>query len=195
MDDIKQTKNRIRKDMLATLGYLSEEEIALKTKTIEQRLLNFANFVEANIAMLYINNTGEVASLNIIKRCLDLRKIIVLPAFDSNKFRMKLYKIENTEKCLKYGSRGMLEPDPSKCKPVPIESLDIVVVPGVVFDEKGGRIGSGDGYYDRFILKLPITTRKISIAFEEQIISHVPMEYHDKYVDILITNERTIYKI
>lgn len=195
MDDIKQTKNRIRKDMLSTLGSLSEEETALKTKTVEHRLLSFANFVEANIAMLYINNPGEVASLNIIKQCLDLRKIVVLPVFDSHKFRMKLYKIDNMGKYLKHGSRGMLEPDPSKCKPVPIDSLDIVVVPGIVFDEKGGRIGSGEGYYDRFIPKLPITTRKISIAFEDQIISHVPMEYYDKHVDIIITNERTIYKI
>jgi len=195
MDDLKQTKSKIRKDMITALESLSENEIALKTRKIENRLFDFANFVEANITMLYISCPGEVTSRNIITYCLDYKKIIVLPAFDAQKFRIRLFKIDNIEKDLKPGSRGMLEPDTARCKPVPVECLDIAIIPGIAFDEKGGRIGSGEGYYDRFIPKLPITTRKVSIAFEDQIIPQVPMESHDKHVDIIITNERTIYKI
>jgi 5-formyltetrahydrofolate cyclo-ligase len=195
MDDLKQTKSKIRKDMITTLQSLSEEEIALKTRKIENRLYDFANFVEANITMLYISCLGEVSSQNIINYCLNYRKIIVLPAFDSQKFRIRLFKINNIEKDLKPGPRGILEPDTARCKLVPVECLDIAIIPGIAFDEKGGRIGSGEGYYDRFIPKLPITTRKVSIAFEDQIVSQVPMESHDKHVDIIITNDRTIYKI
>jgi 5-formyltetrahydrofolate cyclo-ligase len=195
MDDLKQTKSKIRKDMITALESLSEDEIALKTRKIEHRLFDFANFVEANITMLYISCPGEVTSRNIIKECFDYRKIVVLPAFDPQKFRIRLFKINNIEKDLKPGSRGILEPDTARCKSVPVECLDIVIIPGIAFDEKGGRIGSGEGYYDRFIPKLPITTRKVSIAFEDQIIPQVPMESHDKHVDIIITNERTIYKI
>ncbi len=195
MDDLKQTKSKIRKDMITALESLSEDEIALKTRKIENRLFDFANFIEANITMLYVSCPGEVSSRNIIKYCLDYKKIIVLPAFDSQKFRIRLFKIDNIEKDLKPGIRGMLEPDTARCKPVPVECLDIAIIPGIAFDEKGGRIGSGEGYYDRFIPKLPITTRKVSIAFEDQIIAQAPMESHDKHVDIIITNERTIYKI
>lgn len=195
MDDLKQTKSKIRKDIITTLESLSENEIALKTHKIENRLYDFANFVEANITMLYISCPGEVSSRNIISYCLDYRKIIVLPAFDPQKFRIRLFKIDNIEKDLKQGPRGILEPDTTRCKSVPVECLDIAIIPGIAFDEKGGRIGSGEGYYDRFIPRLPITTRKVSIAFEDQIIPQVPMESHDKHVDIIITNERTIYKI
>ena len=195
MDDLKQTKNKIRKDMITNLESLSESEIALKTQKIEHRLFDFANFIESNITMLYISCRGEVSSRNIIKYCLEYKKIIVLPAFDPQKFRIRLFKINNIEKDLKPGSRGMLEPDTARCKSVPVECLDIAIIPGIAFDEKGGRVGSGEGYYDRFIPKLPITTRKVSIAFEDQIISQAPMESHDKHVDIIITNERTIYKI
>jgi len=195
MDDLKQTKSKIRKDMITALGSLSEHEIALKTRKIENRLFDFANFIEANITMLYISCPGEVSTRNIITYCLDYKKIIVLPAFDPQKLRIRLFKIDNREKDLKQGSRGILEPDTARCKPVPVECLDIAVIPGIAFDEKGGRIGSGEGYYDRFIPKLPITTRKVSIAFEDQIIPQVPMESHDRHVDIIITNERTIYKI
>ena len=62
-------------------------------------------------------------------------------------------------------------------------------------DEKGSRIGSGNGYYDRLIPDLPITTRKVGLIFEDQILAGVPMESHDKQLDIIITEERIIYKI
>ena len=91
--------------------------------------------------------------------------------------------------------RGVLEPITGRCKTVPIASIDIAIIPGIAFDEKGGRIGSGDGYYDRLIPRLSITTRKVALAFECQIVQQVPMESHDKHVDIIITEKRIIYKI
>ena len=45
------------------------------------------------------------------------------------------------------------------------------------------------------IPKLPVTTRKVALAFEFQIMSQVPMTSHDKHVDMIITEERVIYKI
>ena len=62
-------------------------------------------------------------------------------------------------------------------------------------DEKGGRIGTGKGYYDRLIPDLPITTRKVGLVFEDQIVPIVPMESHDRHVDIIVTEKRIIYKI
>ena len=56
-------------------------------------------------------------------------------------------------------------------------------------------MGYGEGYYDRLMPRLPITTRKVALAFECQLVSQVPMEPHDKYVDIVITEDRVIYKI
>ena len=74
-------------------------------------------------------------------------------------------------------------------------AISIAIVPGIAMDEKGGRIGSGEGYYDRLIPNLAITTRKVALAFEEQIIQQIPIESHDKHVDIIITDKRIIYKI
>ena len=53
----------------------------------------------------------------------------------------------------------------------------------------------GTGYYDRLVPRLDITTRKVALTFEEQIIPQAPMESHDKHVDIIITDKRIIYKI
>ena len=195
MEDHRETKHEIRDGIAKALATHSESEINEKTEKIANRLFEFANFLESNIVLLYINSTSEINSLDIIKRCINYKKIVVLPAFDVTKYEMTLMKIDNVDADLTLGPRGILEPDAGKCNVVPIECIDIAIIPGVAFDEKGGRIGSGDGYYDRLIPKLPITTRKVALALECQIIPQVQMESHDKYVDIIITEKRIIYKI
>ena len=195
MEEIRQTKDEIRRNIEKALTALSNEEIKDKTHRIEKRLFEFANFLESNIVLLYINSNCEVYSLEIIKRCLNFKKIVILPAFDPSKFEMNLMKIDNLDKDLTLGPRNILEPDPNQCNIVPIECIDIAIIPGVAFDEKGGRIGSGEGYYDRLIPKLPITTRKVALTFEDQIVPQIQMEAHDRHVDIIITEKRIIYKI
>ncbi len=195
MDEIRPTKDDIRGNIEKTLATLSDKEIKNKTHKIEKRLFEFANFLESNIVLLYINSHCEVNSLKIIKRCLNFKKIVILPAFVPTKYEMKLLKIDNLDTDLTLGPRNILEPNPSQCNIVPIECIDIAIIPGVAFDEKGGRIGSGDGYYDRLIPKLPITTRKVALTFEDQIVPQIQMEAHDRHVDIIITEKRIIYKI
>ena len=195
MEEIQETKKEIRNRVSEKIAVLSDGQLAEKVKFIENRLFKFANFLEANIALLYVNGRDEVATEKILERCYDYNKIVILPAFDTEKYTMKLMKVDNPKKDLKIGPRGILEPDPARCKIVPVDCIDIAVIPSIALDEKGGRIGSGEGYYDRLIPELSITTRKVTLAFEEQIIQQVPMASHDKHVDIIITEKRIIYKI
>jgi 5-formyltetrahydrofolate cyclo-ligase len=145
--------------------------------------------------MLYLNAENEVATKNIIERSYEFNKIVVLPVFDPANSTMQLMKVDDPEKDLITGPRGTLEPNPNKCKTVPTDCIDIAIVPGLAMDEKGGRIGPGNGIYDRIIPDLPITTRKVGLVFEGQLVPQVPMESHDKHVDIIITEKRVIYKI
>jgi len=195
MEAVKERKRGLREKISITLSTLSAAEAADKTKAIENRLFEFANFVEAKIVLLYMNSLNEINTEQIIKNSLKLNKIVILPVVDTKKHTIKLMKIDNIDTDLRIGSRGILEPDPKRCKMVPIECLDIAIIPGIVLDEKGSRIGPGDGYYDRLIPKLPATARKVALAFEEQIIKQVPTESHDRHVDIIITDKRIIYKI
>jgi 5-formyltetrahydrofolate cyclo-ligase len=195
MDEIKSAKEQIRKDIAKALNSVTEKQRTEKTKSIEARLFGFANFLEARIALLYIDGENEVRTKNIVKRAYDFNKIVVLPAFDPERLKMAILKVDHPDKDLVPGPRGVAEPDPTRCKPVPLQKIDIAIIPGLAFDEKGARIGSGRGYYDRFIPDLPATTRKVALAFEEQIIPQVPTESYDKHVDIIITEKRIIYKI
>ena len=196
MEEIQATKRELRSDIATTLDQLSPEEKQEKHDLIGHRVFEFANFLEAKIVLFYVNTPHEVETRSIIERTFSLNKIVVLPAFDPETFSMTLLKVDNLNSdLLPDGPRGVVEPDPQRCKKVPIRYIDIALVPGIVFDEKGGRIGTGLGYYDRLIPKLPNTTRKVSLALEAQIVPQVPMESHDKFIDIIITENRTIYKI
>jgi 5-formyltetrahydrofolate cyclo-ligase len=195
MEEVREKKQEIRNEVLSIVGGLEDVQRREIQQAIEARLFEFANFLEARIALLYVNTDYQVRTMDIIKRSYDYNKIVVLPVFDAQKFEMTLFKVDNPDKDLVRGPRGILEPDTGRCKSVPIECIDIAIVPGMAMDEKGGRLGSGEGYYDRLIPQLPITTRKVGLLHECQIVPVIPMESHDKHVDIIITEKRIIYKI
>ncbi len=195
MDEIQESKFEIRKTTQKAIEEMDPKVKLEKTGVIEQRLFGFANFLESKIVLFYINKKHEVATRDMIRRSLNLGKILVLPGFDAEERAMTLFKIDELGSNLKRGPRGVLEPNSKTCKPVPIEYVDLAIIPGIVFDEKGGRIGSGDGYYDRMIPKLSMTTRKVALAMESQMVLQIPMEAHDRFVDIIITEDRIIYKI
>ncbi|HHC24549.1 MAG TPA: 5-formyltetrahydrofolate cyclo-ligase [Desulfobacterales bacterium] len=195
IEEIKERKREIREEMAKMVKALSETELAERTEKIEDRLFAFANFMESRVPLLYMNLGSEVNTRGILKKCFEQRKVVILPGFDKEKYRMTPMKINNVDLDLKPGPRGVPEPNMKKCKVVPVDRLDIAIIPGVAFDEKGARVGSGQGYYDRLIPKLPVTTRKVALALESQIIQQVPMQSHDKHVDIIITDKRIIYKI
>jgi len=196
MEENPKTKFEIRKDIDMIVDSLAESEIANKTIAIEKRLFEFANFIESNIVLLYFDGKkAKVRTREIVQKCYHYNKIVVLPAFDSETYTMTLMKVDNPDKDMIVNAQGMSEPNPQRCRVVPVEVLDIALIPGIAFDEKGGRIGSGEGYYDRLIPQLSATTRKVALCFESQMIQQIQMESHDKYVDIIITEERIIYKI
>jgi len=195
MEEVQESKDDIRHRVVTAIQTLSAEELTEKTSKIGNRLFEFANFLESNISLLYMPQKFAVDTTRIIQRCFDYRKIVALPVFNTEKHKMQLFKVDEFEADMTLGPRDILEPQPERCKVIPIERIDIAIIPGVALDEKGGRIGSGEGYYDRFIGKLPITTRKVALSLECQIVQQVPMESHDKFMDIIITEDRIIYKI
>lgn len=191
MEEVKEKKQQVRDKIKDKLISLSDADMKEKTSKIESRLFEFANFNESEIVLFYLKPDYAVNTRQIVERCLRIPKKIVLPAFGKDR-RITLWKIGNLENdTLSDG----ITPDPERCKPVSFKEVDIAVIPGVGFDEKGGRLGTGRGHNDRMMPKLPNTTRKVALALTEQIVAQVPMEPHDKYVDIIITDKRTIYKI
>lgn len=195
MNEMKNGKINNLAVVAERLEKFTEEELFEKYKKIEHKLFEFANFMEAQLAFLYTQVSNVIPTEAIIKRALQIEKGLVLPVFTGAKNAINLYKISNYKKDLVASENDILEPDIKKCKKIPLEAINIAIIPGFAFDDKGGRIGFGNNFYNKLITKLPETCRKVSLAYEEQIVDQIQMESRKFTVDIIITDKRVIYKI
>lgn len=72
------------------------------------------------------------------------------------------------------------------------QQIDLAIIPGVAFDRRGNRLGSGKGYYDRLLPALPRLTLKVGLAFNCQLLSQIPVEPHDFPLDVIVTPDEWI---
>ena len=68
--------------------------------------------------------------------------------------------------------------------------MELIIVPGLVFDEKSNRIGYGKGYYDKFLSK--INCYKVGLSFDFQIKKEIPFEKHDEKLNCIISEKRIL---
>jgi len=195
MDETKSGKNSVLSQVAERMNALSPEQIEEKYNIIESKLFEFANFLESQQVFLYPPGSKEIPTENIIRKAMEIEKSIILPVFTDVKNTFLLYKISHFDKDLVPNTREMLEPNPERCKKIALDDVDIAIIPGLAFDDKGGRMGFGSNYYSKLITKLPETCRKVSLAYEEQIVDQIQMESRKYTVDIIITDARVIYKI
>jgi 5-formyltetrahydrofolate cyclo-ligase len=78
-------------------------------------------------------------------------------------------------------------------KRVDVKSLDLIMVPGVAFDRRGGRTGHGKGYYDKLLEHARSDTPLVALAFECQMFPEIPVQEHDVFMDCVVT-EMAIYQ-
>ena len=82
-------------------------------------------------------------------------------------------------------------PEPTKTRPADPAELRVIVVPGVAFDVRGGRLGHGGGHFDRLLAQGDAL--RVGLCFENRLLAEVPMEAHDMRMDVVITEKRVIY--
>mgnify|MGYP003590435843 FL=1 len=107
---------------------------------------------------------------------------------------MAAVRITNPNQDLIPGYKGIPEPDPqlAHARSLPANSLEVVIIPGAVFDRRGYRLGYGGGYYDRFLALEAPQALRIGLAFDLQLVEHLPNEIHDIPMDILVTERQSL---
>ena len=138
--------------------------------------------------LLYADANGEVLTDKIILRALLDRKNVYLPVSDEYG-GMEFYHVYALEELYTgaFGIREPLEIEYEKFNSSDITDNTICIVPGVVFDLNGNRMGYGRGYYDRYLTRNKINNR-IGIAYDFQIVSSVEAKHYDVPMTMIITN-------
>lgn len=179
-------KKQIREKIRSVRKNIPKEVISEKSRKIICALEELDEFRKASTIMPYLSLDIEVDTIEFIKKELkEQKRTMVVPFVKEDNIQVSRLSDFND---LSNGKFGVLEPikkEEFKGK------IDMILVPGIAFDQNGSRIGFGKGFYDRF-LKNHKRALKIGLAFEEQIVDNIPIEEHDMPVDIILTEKRTI---
>lgn len=184
-----ESKSKLRKRILNVRNNMSEEDVKKNSNAIMDKITSLDIYEQSKVVFIYMDFKNEVMTSNLIKRMLSEKKRVVIPYTDN--INTVLIPSEITkESDLKLNSFGYYEP--KSILPVNIEEIDLVIVPGVVFDKNLNRIGFGKGYYDKILNRLKPSAKKVAVAHEFQVLENIPAEEHDVKMDMIIT-EKNIY--
>jgi len=185
-------KAELRRAVLARRDAIPAERRAELSAAIFATVVALEAFQRARTVLAYCSFGSEPVTDPFLRAVLDRGKSLALPRVRRETRSLDVYRVSDPGRELRPGVWGIREPDPAACAPVPLGALDLVVVPGVVFDVRGGRIGYGAGYYDRLLRGLAEDVALVAAAFEVQIVDEVPMEPHDRPIDRIVTERRVI---
>ena len=185
-------KNEIRKKARQLRDSLSTSDIHLRSSAIQDRLWHLIQEQQSEAVMFYLAFGSEVQTQDCIARTLDSGRTAIVPICIEDDGRQLLpSRLLDPESELTEGCFGILEPKPECRRPFPPEKIDLIVVPGLAFDEDGHRIGYGGGYYDRFLARCP-QALSVGLAYEVQVLECVFPAAWDAPIHRIITENRLI---
>jgi 5-formyltetrahydrofolate cyclo-ligase len=181
-------KPSLRKAMLARRRQMSSSERYTASALIQQALTSLPVFVSAQVVALYHAIDNEVATGGLISAAREAGKDILLPAVCGATLHFR--KVDD-EQLLIPGAFDIAEP-PADAPAVGIDSIDLVLVPGIVFDLQGRRIGYGKGYYDRTLHDWEGQGHLIGLCYDFQLVDQIEGEPHDVEMDLILTEKRLV---
>jgi 5-formyltetrahydrofolate cyclo-ligase len=184
--EAKMSKCEIRKMLRQRLAAMTDQQRRVKSSAACSLLLNSPEFSAARVIMLYLSMPTEVDTAAIALRGWQDGKTIVVPKMSWDKRHMMPVEINSLHAGLASGRLGILEPIGGK--PIPVDLVDLVVVPGLGFTADGYRIGRGMGFYDRFLAQDSFMGLSCGLAFDEQVLEELPVLDHDVPLSMLVSD-------
>jgi 5-formyltetrahydrofolate cyclo-ligase len=192
LSDPVAAKTALRREILARRDALDRDARARLSAVVLGRVAALDVFRRARVVLAYTSFGSEVDTRPLLREVLAGGRALVLPRVERAARCLALHQVGDLDAELQPGPWGIPEPAPTRCRAVTTEEIDFVLVPGVVFDQHGGRIGYGGGYYDRLLAAwMEPTPPLVAAAFELQVVPAVPILATDHRVDLVVTESRT----
>ncbi|MFC1808902.1 5-formyltetrahydrofolate cyclo-ligase [Candidatus Omnitrophota bacterium] len=186
--NIKEAKASLRKQCLDMLKAQTPDERRQRSEFIINKLLELEKLERISVVMVYVSDLHEVETHTLIEKLLQGGKRVVIPYLDESKDIIPC-EINDLKRDTEMSWYGYLEPKQElHQKPLDLDELELVLVPGIAFDTKGNRLGRGWGCYDRFLSKLPVEIPTVGLAFDFQILPTIPTEENDITVSSVLSN-------
>ena len=182
------TKQNLKRRLRAARIQLPKCVVRKKSLRIHRRLIRMPAYRVAQRVACYVSVNNEVDTKTLIRATLREGKRVGVPIARQDGV-MDFQAIAGL-KGLRTAHYGLREPVPNPNAILPPHTIDSILIPGIAFDRYGHRIGSGKGYYDRFLTRTKAV--RIGLAYAFQIIDRVPAEPHDVKMDFIVTESEII---
>ncbi|HJD92078.1 5-formyltetrahydrofolate cyclo-ligase [Bacteroides coprosuis] len=178
---MKNQKKALRSEIKFLKQGYSKEDLDGYSKEIMKLLCYEPSMAQAETVLLYYSLPDEVDTHSFVKYWSKFKKII-LPVVVGDDLELRVY---SGEQDLKQGSYGIWEP----CGTLftDYKEIDLVIVPGIAFDDSGNRIGRGKGYYDKLLPKIEAYKMGICFPFQYLVDRIIPTEETDIQMDKVLT--------
>lgn len=187
--EISTSKAALRAAMRTRLRQMTDAERAVGSVHACALLAAQPLWRDAAKILCFAPLSGEPDVWPLVTGAIEAGKEVALPRFIPERQRYAACTIRNLSTDLQTGRFGIREPS-DHCASVELNRLDLILVPGLAFDLHGHRLGRGKGFYDQLLAAVRGTT--CGIAFDQQIVSEVPVEPHDARVNCILTPTRWI---
>ncbi|UOR12309.1 5-formyltetrahydrofolate cyclo-ligase [Halobacillus amylolyticus] len=172
------------KDLLRSFSVLEKERIE---EAIHNQLFQSELWSSAGVIAVTVSLPDEWSTKPIIERAWAEGKKLVVPKCDPKSKRLTFYSLTSYDQ-LESVYYGLQEPSPVTSEAISKEEIELLIVPGLIFDHKGYRIGFGGGFYDRFLTDFNGIT--VSLISEKQLTTKLPSETFDIPVQHIITEKK-----
>ena len=190
LENVKKLKSKI----LRLRDRLSEQQQLQYSQAICDHVLQMDLLQQATTVFIYVDFRSEVQTTSLILRMLEMGKKVVVPVTLLHEKDLLPVAIYDLETDLAPGYASIPEPveDIRQTNYVAPETIDLIFLPGSVFDEHGGRMGYGGGFYDRFVSNKAPQAHRIGLCYEVQIVEKAPLQEHDELLDGIVTEKRIL---
>ncbi|NIK13382.1 5-formyltetrahydrofolate cyclo-ligase [Alkalibacillus almallahensis] len=183
----KQTFRQLAKRLMA---YIPSRDKQDALHTIEDILYTTDMWKQAETIAITIPREQELDTHQIINKAWKEGKKVAIPkCYPKQDHDMKFFEYTNRLE-LENVYLDLYEPKTDEVRYIAPSQIDLLFVPGLLFDQQGYRIGYGGGYYDRYLPNFHQTT--ISLAMEEQLVNSIPSDKLDQPVDYIISNQNLL---
>ena len=185
------TKSALRRRILADRDAQDPALRAAASASIVEHLLRLPPVFTARTLCAYVGLDTEIDTAPLLAAVLGQGRRLLLPRVidveSHTRRHLVLHQVGDVARDTRPGRWGIREPDPAHCPAIDPLEVDLVLLPGVAFDRRGGRLGHGAGFYDRLLAGLRTDCLRVAAAFSLQVVPEVPLEPHDQRFQRLVT--------
>lgn len=183
MTDTQGRKTRLRNDLRRRRNSLSAAEQTTAAQALILSIMTLPNWASAQRIALYLATDGEIDTGTLASAARNLNKGLFLPVITDDRLCFAQW---HKEVCLLSNRYNIAEP-PKGAFRCPASDLDIIFLPTVGWDERGGRLGMGGGFYDRTLSGI-VGPLLVGLAHDNQQVDKIPLERWDIALDYVATD-------